>query len=39
MTGQRDKISKLIHSCTQTNRYRRGKLESKELTNINSKSS
>ena len=32
---QRDRISKLFHSCVQTSRYKRGKLEKGKLTNKN----
>jgi len=31
--GQRDRISKLFHSCVQTSRHREDKSEKKELTN------
>ena len=33
--GQRNRISKLFHSCTQTSRYRGGKLEKREFTDKN----
>jgi len=33
--GQRNRISKLFHSCIQTSRYREGKLEKREFTNKN----
>jgi len=35
VTGQRDKISKLFHSCIQTSRYRGDKSEKRELTSKN----
>ena len=35
VTGQRDRISKLLHSCIQTNRHRGDKSEKRELINSN----
>jgi len=35
VTGQRDRISKLLYSCVQISRYRGDKSEKRELTNSN----
>jgi len=35
MIGQRNKISKLLYSCAQINRYKGDKLEKRELTSEN----
>ena len=35
MIGQRNKISKLLYSCAQTSRHKRGESKMKELTNNN----